>query len=75
MTAMTICCSNCRFFNTDDRVGGECRRYAPKPITIVETENQHDNALLFWPTYAQPVWPFVSEEDSCGEFQPLKETT
>jgi hypothetical protein len=51
------CCKNCRFLERDDeRRGGECRRYAPRPIV---SEPGHGDAL----------WPLVDAREWCGEFE------
>lgn len=58
------CCENCAFFKEDVRYYeketsmGQCRRYAPKPLTVVED-------------WMMPVtiWPQVSYTDHCGEWE------
>ena len=52
-------CEFCRYWLhlADDY--GFCRRYAPKPMTIVDAEKD----------FATVVWPYVAEYDYCGEYK------
>jgi hypothetical protein len=57
-----LTCENCRFFALDHKeTSGDCRRYAPKPMSFADTEDFHTVDI---------VWPQMSLDDWCGEFQP-----
>ena len=54
-----VLCENCRYFkpyNNEDCTG-ECRRNAPRPVTVSDTEEKY------------AVWPEVHESLWCGEFE------
>ena len=61
--AQVKCCENCTYFKEDVRYYdketsmGQCRRHAPKPVTVVED----------WMTPVA-VWPQVSFTDHCGDW-------
>ena len=56
-----LTCENCRFFHLDHKeTGGDCRRYAPKPMLFADTEDAHT---------VDTVWPQMCLDDWCGEFQ------
>jgi len=57
-----LTCENCRFFQSDyKQTGGDCRRHAPNPMSFADTEESHTVDI---------VWPQMSKDDWCGEFQP-----
>jgi hypothetical protein len=57
-----LTCENCRFFVLNYKEdGGDCRRYAPKPMLFADTDEAHKVDI---------VWPEMCLEDWCGEFQP-----
>jgi hypothetical protein len=53
-------CENCKYFLATNSEWGECRKYAPKPLTIgtLTPVRQPESAT----------WPFVHHWDACGEF-------
>ena len=54
-------CENCRFFSPNyKQSGGDCRRYAPKPTNVMDSDEHHR---------AYTYWPEMSPDDWCGEFQ------
>jgi hypothetical protein len=55
-------CENCRFFslNYDER-SGDCRRYAPRPRNVLDSEKHHVVDTYFVQ---------MGLDDWCGEFQP-----
>jgi len=56
-------CFTCRFFLPLQKGGGSCRRHAPRPSLegqVVDRGGLMENAAVF---------PVVSPEDWCGEFE------
>lgn len=55
---MQLTCAECRF-----QMYGECRRYAPRPLTTASDPRLTEDL--------KPVWPNVQiYSDGCGEFMP-----
>ena len=54
-------CTKCSFFKVDavDIDCGRCRRYPP----VMVPDNEDDSLPYEW------AYPFVGEDDSCGEFK------
>lgn len=59
-------CKDCLYYKDPDEGTGLCTRYAPRPKMLAELKGGQnaDNAT---------VWPVVSDEDGCGEFQQTEE--
>lgn len=54
-------CGTCKHFDSGMEVGyGVCRRYAPRPLSLKESDN---DPLL------RATWPKVHSGEYCGEFE------
>lgn len=57
-------CKTCRFWRKPmDRISGECRRNAPKPIGWVAGNDDEENIPR-----VEAVWPVTFDDDFCGEW-------
>lgn len=69
MSERIECCDNCRFYYTESQGDGTCRRYAPKPKRVKNSELfVASNGALQSKEDFQAVWAFVEKDDWCGEF-------
>lgn len=59
---MKECCLNCRFFDQQEDVKGDCRRYPPLPMVDPEDDNE---IHAFFPEVYVTTW--------CGEWKPTSE--
>lgn len=62
MTTKTDKCGSCRFYFG---YGSTCRRYPPSPIFIPGT----DLGRVITKQRMTAAWPYVDENDWCGEFK------
>lgn len=69
MTPYQPTCPSCMYWdNTDSQEApiGRCRRYAPRPTSIIFAQDEEGDSA---------VWPYTEETEWCGEHHPAPRVT
>jgi hypothetical protein len=60
-------CYNCRWWDSNDELIGQCRRFAPRPIAVIDHDPRSNFPVAEWPT--------TLAGEFCGDFREPWEVT
>lgn len=64
-------CAACRFWvrhkHALDTEFGTCRRYAPRPVRLLDPADDDDQLANHYPS-----WPNTAEDEFCGEWKAVQ---